>query len=113
MNDDYFTEEIKLRISPEDKKKIQKKMQQAEIRNMSAYIRKMAIDGIIVRLQISEITELLRLMRIYGNNVNQIAKAANSTKYVTQRELEEIKEYQKNIWNNLNSVLKKLSKITG
>ena len=92
MNHNY-NEEIKFRISPKDKAKIQAKMKQANISNMSAYIRKMAIDGMIIRLQISEIKELLRLMRIFGNNLNQIAKAANSTKYVTKREVEEIKEY--------------------
>ena len=110
MNDNY-NEEIKFRISPKDKAKIQAKMKQANISNMSAYIRKMAIDGMIIRLQISEIKELLRLMRIFGNNLNQIAKAANSTKYVTKSEIEEIKEYQDKIWQLLKTVLNKLYKI--
>ena len=110
MNDNY-NKEIKFRISPKDKAKIQAKMKQANISNMSAYIRKMAIDGMIIRLQISEIKELLRLMRIFGNNLNQIAKAANSTKYVTKREVEEIKEYQDKIWQLLKTVLNKLYKI--
>ena len=110
MNDNY-NEEIKFRISPKDKAKIQAKMQQANISNMSAYIRKMAIDGMIIRLQISEIKELLRLMRIFGNNLNQIAKAANSTKYVTKSEIEEIKEYQDKIWQLLKTILNKLYKI--
>ena len=112
MNSPNMDEEIKFRISPKDKEKIQTKMKQANVLNMSAYIRKMAIDGMIIRLQIDEIKELLRLMRIYGNNVNQIAKAANSTGYVTKNEMEEIKEYQKNIWNILNRILKKLSEIS-
>ena len=110
MNDNY-NEEIKFRISPKDKTKIQVKMKQANISNMSAYIRKMAIDGMIIRLQISEIKELLRLMRIFGNNLNQIAKVANSTKYVTKREVEEIKEYQDKIWQLLKTLLNKLYKI--
>ncbi len=110
MNDNY-NEEIKFRISPKDKAKIQAKMKQANISNMSAYIRKMAIDGMIIRLQISEIKELLRLMRIFGNNLNQIAKAANSTKYVTKSEIEEIKEYQDKIWQLLKTILNKLYKI--
>ena len=111
MNDNY-NEEIKFRISPKDKAKIQAKMKQANINNMSAYIRKMAIDGLIVRLQIDEIKELLRLMRIYGNNLNQIAKAANSTNYVTEKEMSEILEYQHNIWKILNKLLERLSKIS-
>ena len=78
---------------------------------MSAYIRKMDIDGMKIRLHINEIKELLRLMRIFGNNLNQIAKAANSTKYVTKREVEEIKEYQDKIWQLLKTILNKLYKI--
>ena len=109
--DENYNEEIKFRISPKDKAKIQAKMKQANISNMSAYIRKMAIDGMIIRLQINEIKELLRLMRIFGNNLNQIAKAANSTKYVTKSEIEEIKEYQDKIWQLLKTVLNKLYKI--
>ncbi len=110
MNDNY-NDVIILRISSADKNKILKKMKQANISNMSAYIRKIAIDGMIIRLQISEIKELLRLMRIFGNNLNQIAKAANSTKYVTKREVEEIKEYQDKIWQLLKTILNKLYKI--
>lgn len=110
MNDNY-NDVIILRISSVDKAKILKKMKQANINNMSAYIRKMAIDGMIIRLQINEIKELLRLMRIFGNNLNQIAKVANSTKYVTKREVEEIKEYQDKIWQLLKTILNKLYKI--
>lgn len=108
-----FNEEIKIRISSKDKAKILKKMSQAGISNMSAYIRKMAIDGVIVRLQITEITELLRLMRIYGNNVNQIAKAVNSSGYVTEKEVETIQNNQKEIWKILNTVLDKLMAVSG
>jgi len=103
---------IILRLSTTDRGKIQAKMKQANINNMSAYIRKMSIDGIIVRLQIDEIKELLRLMRIYGNNLNQIAKVANSTNNVTEREMSEILEYQHNIWKILNKILERLSKIS-
>ena len=104
---------IYIRVSNDDREKIRKKMSQCGITNESAYIRKMAIDGVIVRLQISEITELLRLMRIYGNNVNQIAKAVNSSGYITEKEVELIKENQKEIWRILNKVLDKLMKTAG
>ena len=104
---------IYIRVSDDERKKIRKKMSQCGITNESAYIRKMAIDGVIVRLQISEITELLRLMRIYGNNVNQIAKAVNSSGYVTEKEVETIQNNQKEIWKILNTVLDKLMAVSG
>lgn len=104
---------IYIRVSDDERKKIRKKMSQCGITNESAYIRKMAIDGVIVRLQMSEITELLRLMRIYGNNVNQIAKAVNSSGYVTEKEVETIQNNQKEIWKILNTVLDKLMAVSG
>ena len=44
------TEELKIRISPEDKERIKLKMEDAGVLNMSAYIRKIALDGICIRL---------------------------------------------------------------
>ena len=44
------TEELKIRISPEDKERIKLKMEGAGVLNMSAYIRKIALDGICIRL---------------------------------------------------------------
>ncbi|MCI8615289.1 MAG: hypothetical protein HFJ01_09380 [Lachnospiraceae bacterium] len=44
------TEELKIRISPEDKERIKLKMEAAGVLNMSAYIRKIALDGICIRL---------------------------------------------------------------
>ena len=45
------TEELKIRISPEDKERIKLKMEDAGVLNMSAYVRKMALDGICIRLE--------------------------------------------------------------
>ena len=58
------TEELKIRISPEDKERIKLKMEDAGVLNMSAYVRKMALDGICIRLdlqkRLGEIWELSR-----------------------------------------------------
>jgi hypothetical protein len=54
---------------------IVEKMEQANVLNMSAYIRKMAIDGFVIRLDLSDVREMVRLLRISSNNVNQVAKA--------------------------------------
>ena len=53
-------------------------MEQIGVRNMSAYIRKMAIDGYYIRTDFTELLELIRLMRNDSNNINQIAKVANT-----------------------------------
>ena len=100
---------IYFKIKRSDHEKIKKKMFDAGIVNESAYIRKMAIDGMIIKLNMPEITQLNSLLRRYNNNLNQIAKKVNSTGTVYQNEIEEIKNNQNIIYENLNEILKKLS----
>ena len=56
-------EELKIRISPEDKERIRAKMEDAGILNMSAYVRKMALDGICVKLDLQEVRQLIVLCK--------------------------------------------------
>ena len=55
--------ELKVRISPEDKERIRSKMEEAGILNMSAYVRKMALDGICVKLDLQEVRQLIVLCK--------------------------------------------------
>ena len=56
------TDELKIRISPEDKERIKMKMEGAGILNMSAYVRKMALDGICIKLDLVEIRQLIVML---------------------------------------------------
>ena len=42
--------------------------------NLSAFLRKMAIDGMVIKLDMPEIREILKLLRRTNANINQIAK---------------------------------------
>ncbi len=55
--------QLLVRISDADKERIQAKMEEAGIRNMSAYIRKMALDGICVKLDLAEVRQLIVLLQ--------------------------------------------------
>ena len=72
------TSGIFFKVSERDRALIERRMAQAQIRNMSGYIRKMCIDGLVVNLDIPELDEIGNLLRITANNVNQIAKRVNS-----------------------------------
>lgn len=102
---------IYLKISRADHDIIKSKMASAGITNESAYLRKMAIDGIIIRLNLPEITELNSLLKRYGNNVNQIAKRVNSTGNIYDNEIQEIKDQQNEIISVLRDILKKMIKL--
>ncbi len=102
---------IYLKISKKDHDIIKSKMASAGITNESAYLRKMAIDGVIIKLNLSEITDLNSLLRRYGNNVNQIAKRVNSTGNIYDNEIQEIKDQQNEIISVLRDILKKMIKL--
>lgn len=68
------------KVTPEEMELIEKKMEQAGIRNKRAYLRKMAVDGYIVCLDMGSVKELNRLLRSISENINQIARRCNETR---------------------------------
>ena len=79
--------------------------------NLSAFLRKMAIDGMVIRLDMPEIKELLKLLRRANANINQIAKHLHETGRVYDTDLEEILGYQKEIYKGQNEILTRLAKL--
>jgi hypothetical protein len=67
-----------VKISPEEKAKIERNMALVGIANASAFVRRMCLDGGIFKIEMPEIREVSRLMSITANNVNQLARRANS-----------------------------------
>lgn len=65
---------IYIKVSPKEIQAIRERMESVGIQNMSAYMLKMAINGFIIQLDMSDMKEVLRLMKINSNNLNQYAK---------------------------------------
>ena len=99
-----YTDRIRIAVTPEQRKLIERKMKEAGIINMSAYIRKMAIDGLIIRVDTSDLTELSRLVRINANNLNQYTKRANETGSIYLEDIKELNAQQEKIWIALKEV---------
>ena len=102
---------IEIRIDAEEKEKIKERMKEAGIRNMSAYIRKMALNGYIIKLDMSSFDEVVRLMSINANNLNQYAKQANTNGSIyygdiknLQRQHQEILQLLREILHGINSI---------
>lgn len=102
-------QQIKFVVNETEYELIKKKVRSLGITNTSAYLRKMAIDGYIVNLDIPEISELISLLRRTSNNINQIAKRVNSTNRIYENEIKEIQNFQEEIWSKTDLILKKLS----
>jgi len=106
-----YVDKILVKMKPEDVKAIQAKMEQAGVKNRSAYIRKMAIDGYIIVLDLSDIKEVVRLLRINSNNLNQYAKKANETGSIYLQDIQQLKNQQEEIWIAVKDVLARLAAI--
>ena len=101
-------EQLIVRVTPEEKKLIQKKMEQYSTDNFSRYARKMLIDGYVIHLDLSDFQRLSKEVNAIGNNVNQIAKVANATGHIRRGEIEETKGRVDEIWLLLKSYLSEL-----
>lgn len=98
-------------VTPEEKKFMKAKMELAGIENQSAFLRKMALDGYVVKIDMSDVKEAVRLLRINANNLNQYAKKANETGYVSPEDIEYLKKSSDEIWNIMSQILERLSTI--
>lgn len=102
---------LHFRVSPEEEQLITAKMELAGIRSMSAYLRKMAIDGYVVKLELPELREMVSLLRRSSNNLNQIAKRVNATSRIYAEDMEDMMRQQRELWTCANDILKKLASI--
>ena len=98
-------------VTPDEKAQIEQKMSELGTENLSAYLRKMAIDGRILKLDLPELRELLSLMRRYSGNLNQIAKRVNSTGRVYAADLEDIQSSQAALWQAIRDLVLSLAKL--
>ncbi len=106
-----YTDYIRVRLKPGDRELIRKRMKEVGIVNMSGYVRKMAIDGMVILLDLSDLNEVARLLRINANNINQYAKRANETGSIYLEDIKEIQTQQERILSEANAISKRLATI--
>ena len=104
--------QLNFRVSPRELELIEKKMSQVGTKNREAYLRKMAIDGIVVNLEIPELKELLSLMRYTSNNINQLTRRVHETGRIYDADLEDISRRQEALWDGVHRILTQLAKLS-
>ena len=100
-----------IRMTPKELQMIHQKMEQFGTTNFSAFVRKMAIDGYVVRLELPELKELVSLLRYSSNNLNQLTKRIHETGRIYDADLEDIHRNQERLWGAAQQILDKLSKL--
>lgn len=85
---------------------IKERMAQTGVANLSAYLRKMAVDGYIIHLDMGDIQEMIRLLRICSNNLNQYTRRANETGSVYAADVEDLRTRLDDLWNGMDKLLR-------
>lgn len=106
-----LNKKLKFRVSPEDMERIKIKMEDAGILNMSAYIRKMALDGICVRMDLRDVRQLVILLLRCSNYLEQYAKKANETGNIYAAEIMDLQNRLDEIWELTRQYLARLAAI--
>ena len=103
--------QLKFRVTPEERELIEKKMEQLGTTNMAAYLRKMAIDGYAVNLELPELREMVSLLRRSSNNLNQLTRRVHETGRFYDADLEELRQSYDGLWDAAQKILLSLSAI--
>lgn len=98
-------------VNEEEEELIMKRMALTGIKQLSAYLRKMAIDGYTIKLDLTDMKEAVRLLRISSNNINQYAKKANETDAIYKEDIQDIQKSQEELWTLLKEILRRLADI--
>ncbi len=97
------------KVTPEEAALIEKKMELAGTKNKRAYLRKMAVDGYIVQLDMESMKRLTRLLSAVSNNVNQIARRCNETRNLYKEDVDDLKEGYTKIRTEVLQLLRKFA----
>lgn len=104
-------QDVHFLASKEEVERIRQKMEEIGIRSMGAYLRKMALDGYCINLDLQDVKTLISLLRICSNNLNQYAKRANETGGIYAADIQDLQERLEEIWIGMKEILVRLSSI--
>lgn len=111
MAGELRVQQVHFLVSPSEMERIHYKMQDAGIRSMGAYLRKMALDGYCVRLNLDDVSELVRFLGICSNNLNQYARKANESGSIYKADIDDLQVRMQALWQQMQELLVRLSSI--
>ena len=103
--------EVRFRVTQDELEMIHKKMAQYGTTNLSAFLRKMSIDGYVVKLELPELKEMVSLLRYSSNNLNQLTKRVHETGRIYDADLEDLRQSHERLWDAARDILSALAKL--
>lgn len=104
-------ETIILRLSKTEKNRIYKKMLTMGIHSLSAYIRKMALDGYCLHLDLKELHRMAYLLQMCSNNLNQYPHEAHLTGYLYPQDVEALNCQLEELTDLARQILSRLTEL--
>ncbi|MGR7840968.1 plasmid mobilization protein [Finegoldia magna] len=96
MANRFRNERIEIKLTKEEKEIFEKKMKLANCKTMSHFLRKCVLEKEIYVVDLESFRNLQWLLSNTTNNINQIAKATNTTGIIYKNEIESMnKEIEK------------------
>ena len=99
-------------MSEQEVELVKGRMAELGITNLSAYLRKMAVDGYIIHLDMSDVQEMIRLLRICSNNLNQYARRANETGSIYAADMDDLRTRLDSLWDGMDKLLRGFANIS-
>ena len=90
--------QIIVRVTEDERTVIEEKMRQIPTMNLSAYSRKMLIDGYIIVLDLQKVKAHTVQLQKIGGNLNQITKCINETGRIYDNDMDELKRLMNEVW---------------
>ncbi len=100
--------QMKFYVDEDEQRAIHQKMNEMEITNQSHFLRKMALEGMMFRVDYSCFNDIAKSLESISRNINQIAKRVNIRDEIYTDDIRTIKNSQEEIWRLLQSILSKL-----
>ena len=103
--------QLKIYLTDEEKEIFEKKMKLANCKTMSHFLRKCVLEKEIYIVDLEPFRDLQWLLSNATNNINQIAKATNTTGVIYKKDIdymrEKIEKLSKEIWDIHSPLLRK------
>ena len=96
-------------MSEQEAELVKERMAELGVTNLSAYLRKMAVDGYIIHLDMIDIQEMIRLLRICSNNLNQYTRRANET---GAADVDDLRTRLDSLWDGMDKLLRGFANIS-
>jgi len=100
-----------VRFTPEELAILHEKMERIGTTNLSAFIRKLCMDGYVIKLDFPELKEMVSLLRYSSNNLNQLTKRVHQTGRIYDADLEDIHRNQDRLWEVASKIYDTLAKL--